>query len=54
MKTDQRIFVAIAAYADPELPRTLDDCLAMARRPDALRFGICWQADLSEIGRAHV
>ncbi len=45
MKTDQRIFVAIAAYADPELPRTLDDCLAMARHPAALRFGICWQAD---------
>lgn len=41
----RRIFVAIGAYADPELPRTLDDCLAMARHPDALRFGICWQDD---------
>jgi hypothetical protein len=39
------IFVAIASYADPELPRTLEDCSAMARSPDDLRFGICWQSD---------
>ena len=45
MATQSTIFVAIAAYADPELPRTLRDCIAMARRPDALRFGICWQDD---------
>jgi hypothetical protein len=42
---DPLIFVAIASYADPELPRTLDDCSAMARRTDRLRFGICWQRD---------
>lgn len=40
-----RIFVAIASYADPELPRTLRDCNDMARWPDNLRFGICWQQD---------
>ena len=40
------IFVAIASYADPELPRTLDDCSAMARWPERLRFGICWQHDV--------
>ena len=39
------IFIAIAAYCDPELPRTLDDCLATAYRPGNLRFGICWQYD---------
>jgi hypothetical protein len=39
------IFIAIAAYADPELPRTLSDALQTARFPDQLRFGICWQAD---------
>lgn len=39
------LFVAIASYADPELPRTLEDCSAMARWPDGLRFGICWQHD---------
>ncbi len=39
------IFVCIASYADPELPRTLRDCIDNARHPDDLRFGICWQAD---------
>ncbi len=42
---NQRIFVNIASYADPELPRTLKDCLENARRPENLRFGICWQGD---------
>jgi len=39
------IFVAIAAYTDAELPRTLRSALAQARWPERLRFGICWQAD---------
>jgi hypothetical protein len=39
------IFVAIASYADPELPRTLRDCSEMALAPQNLRFGICWQQD---------
>lgn len=38
-----RIFVSIAAYRDPELVPTIEDCLAKARRPEQLRFGICWQ-----------
>jgi len=42
------IFVSIASYSDPELPRTLDDCLAKARYPERLRFGICWQYDAGE------
>ncbi len=37
------IFVQIAAYRDPELLPTLQDCLAKARHPRDLRFGICWQ-----------
>ena len=37
------IFVSIAAYRDPQLAPTLDDCLAKARWPERLRFGICWQ-----------
>ncbi|MCP4456863.1 MAG: hypothetical protein GY816_02370, partial [Cytophagales bacterium] len=41
----QTIFVFIASYCDPELPRTLDDCLQNARHPKNLRFGICWQYD---------
>ncbi len=39
------IFVSIASYTDPELPRTLRDCLDNARWPADLRFGICWQGD---------
>lgn len=37
------IFVSVAAYRDPELAPTLADCLAKARWPADLRFGICWQ-----------
>jgi hypothetical protein len=37
------IFVSIAAYRDPQLVPTIRDCLAKARYPDQLRFGICWQ-----------
>jgi hypothetical protein len=39
------IFISIASYTDPELPRTLRDCLDNARYPADLRFGICWQGD---------
>lgn len=38
-----RIFVSIASYRDPQLIPTIDDCLAKARFPERLRFGICWQ-----------
>ena len=37
------IFVSIAAYRDPELIPTIEDCLRRARWPAELRFGICWQ-----------
>jgi len=37
------IFVSIAAYRDPELIPTIRDCVARARWPGELRFGICWQ-----------
>ncbi len=37
------IFVSIAAYRDPELGPTIEDCLRKARRPHDLRFGVCWQ-----------
>jgi hypothetical protein len=37
------IYVSIAAYRDPQLVHTVQDCLGKARRPEALRFGICWQ-----------
>jgi hypothetical protein len=37
------IYVSIAAYRDPQLVPTIEDCLAKARHPEQLRFGICWQ-----------
>lgn len=39
------IFVSIASYSDPMLPYTIDDCIAKARYPQNLKFGICWQYD---------
>ena len=40
-----KIFVQIASYRDPELLPTLRDCLAKAKYPERLTFGICWQRD---------
>lgn len=40
------IFVQIAAYRDSELGPTLQDCLAKAKNPNDLRFGIYLQDDL--------
>jgi hypothetical protein len=37
------IFVQIAAYRDPDALPTIVDCLAKAKYPRDLRFGICWQ-----------
>ena len=37
------IFVSIAAYRDPQLVPTIQDCLSKAHAPARLRFGICWQ-----------
>ena len=39
------IFVSIAAYRDPQLVPTIEDCIGKARHPERLRFGICWQHD---------
>jgi glycosyltransferase involved in cell wall biosynthesis len=44
------IFVSVAAYRDPDLVLTITDCLAKARDPDRLRFGICWQYGPEEMG----
>lgn len=37
------IYIQIASYRDPELLPTLKDCLANAKHPENLRFGIAWQ-----------
>jgi len=41
------IFVAIAAYREPELRMTIDSCIETAARPERLQFGICLQSDRS-------
>ena len=43
-----RIFVQIDSYRDPELVPTIRDCIAKAKYPDQLTFGICWQRDETE------
>jgi hypothetical protein len=42
------IFISIAAYRDPQLVPTIEDCIAKARDPYRLRFGICWQHNPEE------
>jgi len=43
-----KIFVQIASYRDPELLPTIRDCIAKAKYPENLTFGICWQRDETE------
>ena len=43
------IYISIAAYRDPQLIPTVEDCLARAARPERLRFGICWQHSSEEL-----
>jgi hypothetical protein len=43
------VFVSIAAYRDPQLIATIEDCLKKAQKPALLRFGICWQHAVDEI-----
>lgn len=45
---NNKIFIQIAAYRDPELLPTLHDCLAKAAHPERLNFGIAWQHDEHE------
>lgn len=42
---DATIFISICAYRDPELRKTIADCLAQADHPERLHFGICNQYD---------
>lgn len=42
-EVNEKIFIQIAAYRDPELLPTLRDCLANADHPENLTFGIAWQ-----------
>jgi hypothetical protein len=46
--SNQKIFVQIASYRDPELVPTIRDCISKAKNPENLTFGICWQKDDTE------
>lgn len=43
--TKPLIFIAIAAYREPELAMTMRSCLEQAAYPEHLRFGVCLQFD---------
>jgi hypothetical protein len=43
------VFVSIAAYRDPQLNPTIEDCLNKAHDPTHLRFGVCWQHATDDI-----
>jgi hypothetical protein len=48
MEKNRKIFVQIASYRDPELLPTIRDCIAKAKQPEMLTFGVCWQRDENE------
>jgi hypothetical protein len=45
---NDKIFVQLASYRDPQLVPTMRDALKQAHRPENLIFGICWQRDETE------
>jgi len=45
---NDKIFVQIASYRDPQLILTIDDMITRAKYPEKLTFGICWQYDEDE------
>jgi len=47
-KKTNTIFIQIASYRDPQLLSTLKDCIAKAKYPDNLRFGIAWQHSIED------
>ena len=40
-----KIFIALAAYCEPELRQTIESCLTNAIHPERLIFGVCLQYD---------
>ena len=45
---ESHIFIQIAAYRDPELIPTINDCLSKAKFPENLVFSIAWQHSLND------
>ena len=46
--TNNKIFIQIASYRDPQLIPTIEDCLEKAKYPENLKFCIAWQHDEKE------
>jgi len=47
-ETNEKIFIQIASYRDPELLPTIKNAFENAAYPENLRFCICWQKDDTE------
>lgn len=45
---NDKIFVQLASYRDPQLVPTMRDALKQATYPENLIFGVCWQRDNTE------
>jgi hypothetical protein len=45
---NDKIFVQLASYRDPQLVPTMRDALKQATYPENLIFGVCWQRDDTE------
>lgn len=43
MNQNEKIFIQIASYRDPQLVPTLKDCIEKAKNPENLIFSIAWQ-----------
>lgn len=48
LKTNNKIFIQIAAYRDPELLPTIRDAINNAKHPDNLKFCIAWQHSIDD------
>lgn len=48
MESNEKIFIQIAAYRDPQLVPTVKDCIANAKYPENLNFCIAWQYSVDE------
>jgi hypothetical protein len=40
---NNKIFIQIASYRDPELIPTIKDCISKSKYPENLVFSVCWQ-----------
>jgi hypothetical protein len=45
---NQKIFIQIASYRDPQLLSTLNDCISKSKYPENLVFSIAWQHSVDD------